>query len=47
MAWQIDYYDEDVQESIARWPVGIRAYYARIVERIMTFGPNMAHIKRE
>lgn len=41
MAWQIDYYNEEVQESIAHWPVGIRAYYARIAERIMIFGPNL------
>jgi phage-related protein len=41
MAWDIDYYSDDVQQSIARWPAGIRAYYARITERIMLFGPNL------
>lgn len=29
------------QETIEEWPVGIRAYYVRITERIQTFGPNL------
>jgi phage-related protein len=41
MDWEILYYDEDVQEIINAWPVGIRACYARITERIVMFGPNL------
>ena len=41
MEWEILYYDKDVQDIINAWPVGIRAYYARITERIVIFGPNL------
>ncbi|MDU9049330.1 MAG: type II toxin-antitoxin system RelE/ParE family toxin [Candidatus Electrothrix sp. Rat3] len=41
MEWKIEYYNEKVQESIDEWPVGIRAVYARITERIVRFGPNL------
>lgn len=40
MEWEIDYYSDDVQKTIDDWPVGIRAYYARITERMLVFGPN-------
>jgi phage-related protein len=39
--WGIDYFNDDVQETIGDWPVGIRAYYARITERMRIFGPNL------
>jgi phage-related protein len=32
--WEIVYYSNDVQETIGAWPMGIRAYYARITERM-------------
>ncbi len=41
MDWEILYYSEDVQEKVSSWPVGIRAYYARVTERMITFGPNL------
>jgi len=41
MRWQILYFDDDVQEIISSWPIGIRAYYARITERMMLYGPNL------
>ncbi|MCA9991161.1 MAG: type II toxin-antitoxin system RelE/ParE family toxin [Ardenticatenaceae bacterium] len=41
MDWEILYYDEDVQETINDWPVGIRAFYARVTERMIIFGPNL------
>lgn len=41
MDWEIRYYSDDVQALIDAWPVGIRAYYARITERMCTFGPNL------
>jgi phage-related protein len=39
--WEILYYSEDVQQSINDWPIGIRAYYARVTERMVIFGPNL------
>lgn len=41
MDWELRYYTEDVQKSIDSWPVGIRASYARITERMRVFGPNL------
>lgn len=41
MEWKIRYYSEKVRVGIDQWPVGIRAYYARITERMQTFGPNL------
>ena len=41
MTWAIRYYSEDVIRSIDSWPVGMRAVYARITERIEQFGPNL------
>ena len=41
MDWRILYYNDDVQDFIDSWPVGIRAYYARITERMILFGPNL------
>ncbi|MBS1254609.1 MAG: hypothetical protein MAG581_00405 [Deltaproteobacteria bacterium] len=41
MEWQIIYYDEKVQEAVEQWPVGIRAVYTRVTERMMLHGPNL------
>lgn len=41
MDWEILYYNEKVQMAIDAWPVGIRAYYARITERMLVFGPHL------
>ena len=41
MKWEIMYFDENVQQDIENWPVGIRAYYTRITERMIQFGPNL------
>ena len=41
MDWQILYFSEGVQQAIDSWPAGIRAYYARITERMTVFGPNL------
>ena len=41
MDWDILYYNEDVQQAIHSWPVGIRAFCARVTERMTTFGPNL------
>jgi len=41
MNWEIIYYNARVQKSINKWPVGIRAFYARVTERMLAFGPNL------
>ncbi len=41
MDWDIVYYSDEVQETIGAWPVGIRAFYARLAERMRVFGPNL------
>ncbi len=41
MDWEIVYYSDEVQETIGAWPVGIRAFYARLAERMRVFGPNL------
>ncbi len=41
MDWEIIYYNGKVQDTINNWPVGIRAFYARVTERIELFGPNL------
>ena len=41
MPWEIQYYSETVRQDIAAWPVGIRAMYARITERMQVFGPHL------
>ncbi len=41
MTWHIEYYNGKVQETINRWPIGIRAFYTKITERICKFGPNL------
>ncbi len=41
MEWEIGYYSEKVQKIIDKWPVGIKAFYARTTERMIVFGPNL------
>jgi phage-related protein len=41
MAWNISYYNESARQAIDAWPVGSRAIYARITERMKVFGPNL------
>jgi phage-related protein len=41
MDWLISYYSERVQRTIDHWPIGVRAVYARITERMVAFGPNL------
>lgn len=41
MDWEILYYNKNVQGLINDWPVGIRAFYARVTERMEVFGPNL------
>ena len=41
MSYSITYFHSRVQAEIENWPDGILADYARIVELLMEFGPNL------
>jgi len=39
--WKIIYYSDSVMQFVDTLPVGIRACYARIAERMVIHGPNL------
>ncbi|MBT4501126.1 MAG: type II toxin-antitoxin system RelE/ParE family toxin [Gemmatimonadetes bacterium] len=41
MPYLIEYFHPRVKAEIEGWPVGILANYARMVELLMEFGPNL------
>ena len=41
MEWDVVYFNEAVRNTIAAWPVGLRAVYQRLLERIAEHGPNL------
>ncbi len=41
MDWEITYYSEKVRQAIDGWPLGIRAFYTRVTERMKIWGPNL------
>ena len=41
MNYTIEYFHARVKAEIEAWPVGILADFARIVELLMAFGPNL------
>lgn len=41
MPYSVDYFNARVRTEIERWPVGILADYARLVELLMEFGPDL------
>ena len=41
MPYTIEYFHEKVKAQIENWPGGILADYARLVELLMEFGPNL------
>lgn len=41
MRYSVDYFNLRVRRDIERWPVGILADYARLVELLMEFGPDL------
>ena len=41
MSYSIEYFHLRVKAEIESWPVGIMADYARMVELLMEFGPNL------
>jgi len=41
MTYSIDYFHSRIKTEIESWPGGILADYARMVELLMEFGPNL------
>jgi phage-related protein len=41
MTYSIDYFHSRIKAEIESWPGGILADYARMVELLMEFGPNL------
>lgn len=41
MAYSVEYFNDRVRAAIATWPVGILADYARILELLIEFGPEV------
>jgi hypothetical protein len=41
MNYSIEYFHPNIKTEIEDWPDGILADYARIVELLMEFGPNL------
>lgn len=41
MRYSVEYFHPRVREVIEKWPVGLLADYARIVELLMEFGPDL------
>ena len=41
MPYEIEYFHRRVEAEIEGWPVGILAHYARLVELLEEFGPNI------
>lgn len=41
MSYSVEYFHARVQKEIENWPVGILADYARLVELLMEFGPDL------
>lgn len=41
MPYSVEYFNERVLAEIEGWPVGVLADYARLVELLMEFGPDL------
>lgn len=41
MGYRVEYFNPQVRKSIEKWPVGVLADYARLVELLMEFGPDL------
>ncbi len=41
MKWSLEYYNEDVEESILGLPDGLLARYLRLTDLMIEFGPNL------
>ena len=41
MPYAVEYFNKRVQDEVESWPVGLLADYARLVELLMEFGPDL------
>ena len=41
MAYTIDYYNQRVLEEIESWPIEVMADFARLIELLIEFGPDL------
>jgi phage-related protein len=41
MSYSIEYFHDRVRDDVESWPVGILADYARLIELLMEFGPDL------
>jgi phage-related protein len=41
MPYAVDYFNQRVLDEVESWPVGILADYARLVELLIEFGPDL------
>jgi phage-related protein len=41
MPYTVDYFNQRVLDEVESWPVGILADYARLVELLVEFGPDL------
>jgi phage-related protein len=41
MLYTVDYFNQRVLDEVESWPVGILADYARLVELLVEFGPDL------
>ena len=41
MSYTVQYFNRRVLEEIESWPVGVLADYARLIELLMEFGPDL------
>jgi phage-related protein len=41
MPYDIDYYNQRVRDAVESWPVGVLADYARLIELLIDFGPDL------
>jgi phage-related protein len=41
MGWTIEFYSEKVRNAVDEWPAGIRSFYARVVDHMKIWGPNL------
>lgn len=40
-SYKVEYFDKRLRDEIESWPVGILANYARLVELVVEFGPDL------
>ncbi|MBF0624888.1 MAG: type II toxin-antitoxin system RelE/ParE family toxin [Magnetococcales bacterium] len=41
MEWAIEFFSAEVKREIDAWPLGIRAVFVRVAQRMQSHGPNL------